>query len=68
MNEWVQVIQAVGFPIVCCAMLMWYIVHRQDDMRDVLERNTIATEKLCQVCNQLSHKLGDENEDDDVQR
>lgn len=52
-NAIVQGISMVGFPIVMCLILMWYInknavLHKEeiDKMSDALKNNTIALVKL----------------------
>lgn len=44
MNEVAQLISTVGFPIVMCLILMWYIKDMQDSMRETLNdlKSTIS--------------------------
>lgn len=56
----VQLISTVGFPIVCCGSLFWYVLKRDSDekerreksyedsmaLRETLENNTLAITKL----------------------
>lgn len=53
MNEVVQVISTVGFPIVACGALFYYItkmndVHKAetDKMSDAINNNTLVIQKL----------------------
>lgn len=49
-----EMIQSVGFPIVCCGGLFWYM-YKQDEKHDeqvkeltqTINNNTIAITKLC---------------------
>ena len=54
MSEITQIISAVGFPIVMCLALMWYvkeisISHKEETGRfvEALNKNTIVLQKLC---------------------
>lgn len=38
----VQLISSLGFPIVGCLALGWYIVKKQDEMQKVIDNNTKA--------------------------
>ena len=42
MNEIVNLINNVGFPIACCC----YLLFNNDKMRTVIEENTVAITKL----------------------
>lgn len=56
----IQLISTVGFPIVCCGSLFWYVLKRDTDekerqeksseesiaLRETLENNTLALAKL----------------------
>lgn len=46
MNEFVQVVSSVGFPIVCAGALFWYIVNIQSGITDALNNNTRVIEKM----------------------
>lgn len=53
MNEIASIVSTVGFPIVACGGLAWYIyrltnLHREEitKLSDVIERNTRAIDKL----------------------
>lgn len=50
-----QLIGSLGFPIVCCAALFWYLVKEKDahkeemeELRKSVEANTTAINSLCQ--------------------
>lgn len=50
-----QLIGSLGFPIVCCAALFWYLVkekdaHKEemDELRKSVDANTTAINSLCQ--------------------
>lgn len=64
MNVIIQAITSVGFPIVMCLMLMWYVreissKHKEesDKFADALNSNTLVLQKLCD-------KLGINKEED----
>lgn len=50
-----QLVGSLGFPIVCCGALFWYLVkekdaHREEmeELRKSIEANTTAINLLCQ--------------------
>lgn len=50
-----QLIGSLGFPIVCCGALFWYLVKEKDahkeemeELRKSVEANTTAINLLCQ--------------------
>lgn len=50
-----QFIGSLGFPIVCCGALFWYLVKEKDahqeemeELRKSVEANTMAINSLCQ--------------------
>lgn len=50
-----QLVGSLGFPIVCCAALFWYLVKEKDahkeeieELRKSVEANTTAINSLCQ--------------------
>ena len=54
MNVILQAITSVGFPIVMCLMLMWYVreissKHKEesDKFTEALNSNTLILQKLC---------------------
>lgn len=58
-----QLVGSLGFPIVCCGALFWYLVKEKDahkeemaELRKSVEANTTAINSLCQ------HLGGEKNE------
>lgn len=45
-NDITQVITSVGFPIVCCGALFWYIITIQKESTQAISNNTIVMEKI----------------------
>lgn len=50
-----QLVGSLGFPIVCCGALFWYLVKEKDahkdeieELRKSVEANTTAINLLCQ--------------------
>lgn len=50
-----QLVGSLGFPIVCCGALFWYLVKEKDahkeemeELRKSIEGNTTAINLLCQ--------------------
>lgn len=50
-----QLIGSLGFPIVCCGALFWYLVKEKDahkdemaELRKSVDANTTAINSLCQ--------------------
>lgn len=53
-NVIMQAIATVGFPIVMCVMLLWYVkqqseTHKEESKQftEALNKNTLALQKLC---------------------
>ena len=53
-NDVITVISTLGFPIVMCGALFWYLVKNNEEhknevenLRKTLENNTIALTRLC---------------------
>lgn len=49
-----QLIGSLGFPIVCCSALFWYMIKEKDahkaemeELRKSVEANTLAINNLC---------------------
>lgn len=36
----IQAVASVGFPIVCCIIMMYYIKYREDESREEIQRLT----------------------------
>lgn len=54
-NMVAQLVGSLGFPIVCCGALFWYLVKEKDahteemeELRKSVEANTTAINSLCQ--------------------
>lgn len=45
-NDVQTLITSVGFPIVCCGALFWYIVKVQKELTQVITSNTLAISEL----------------------
>lgn len=61
-NAVIQLISTLGFPIVCCIALFWYMVKQRDlhkeeinELKKSIDNNTI-------ILTRLYEKLGDSNE------
>lgn len=52
-----QVIQAVGFPIVCCAALFWKMNEDQKSHREEAEKTTSALNGLNVTLQRLCDKM-----------
>ena len=46
MNEIVTAISSIGFPIVACCCMAWYINNTMKEFTDTMQNNTSALEKL----------------------
>lgn len=46
MNEWLQAISTVGFPIAMCGVLCYYIYKVQTKLIESINANTTAITKL----------------------
>lgn len=58
-----QLISAVGFPIVMCLLLMWYVKDtnekrkdESDKFADALNSNTLVLQKLCDRLDHLEDR------------
>lgn len=45
--DYVQLISTVGFPIVACMALAWYVKYMTDGFSKTISDNTIAIQELC---------------------
>lgn len=61
MNEMIQAISTVGFPIACCCFLLWqnskqdaYHREQQEKLRDTIQGNTKSIEELGKLVGQLA--------------
>lgn len=60
MNDIVQAVSTVGFPIACCCFLLWqsfrqdnYNREQMDKLRETLDRNTRSIDKLTALVTKL---------------
>jgi hypothetical protein len=44
----ISAVSTVGFPIVMCGLLFWYIQSKMDKMTEVIAANTAAMNKLAE--------------------
>lgn len=63
MNEVVNLIGSVGFPIVACCYMAHYQKTTLDSLRDVINSNTKATERMIDALNNDSGIYVIDNED-----
>lgn len=63
-NMVVQIIQSVGFPIVCCGALFWYMIKQRDVHKEETDKMTTAINNNTQVLTEIITMLG--GKDDDV--
>lgn len=59
----VQVVQSVGFPIVCCGALFWYMIKQRDAHKDEMDKMTTAINNNTQVLTQIITMLGGKDND-----
>ena len=64
MNEVIQAISTVGFPIACCCFLLWqnskqdtYHREQQEKLRETISENTKAIEEQSKLINKLFEML-----------
>lgn len=65
MNEFIQAISTVGFPIACCCFLLWqnskqdnYNREQQEKLRETINGNTKSIEELGKLVRHLAEMLG----------
>lgn len=51
MDNIVQLISTVGFPIVCCVALGYFIVNELKELRTAINNNTLVIQKLLDKLN-----------------
>lgn len=51
MEEWVNLIGSVGFPIAACCACFWFINNSLKDIKTALENNTLVINKLISKLN-----------------
>ena len=64
-NAIIQAISAVGFPIVMCVLLLYYVRSLQTSHQDESEKFTDALNRHTLVLQRLCDKIGGERLDDD---
>lgn len=64
MNEIIQAVSTVGFPIACCVFLLWqnskqdtYHREQQEKLRETIAENTKSIEELGKLIHTLADKL-----------
>lgn len=64
MEEIVQMISTVGFPIACCCFLLWqnskqdqYNREQQEKLRETINNNTRSIEGLQELVKELAHMM-----------
>lgn len=60
----VQVVQSVGFPIVGCGALFWYMIKQRDVHKEETDKLTQALNNNTQAIIELKDKLGGSNKND----
>lgn len=53
-----QLIGSLGFPIVCCGALFWYLVKEKDAHKEEMEELRKSVEANTTAINSLCHHLG----------
>ena len=62
-NAIVSIISSVGFPIVACSAMAWFIATTFSDFNDLMTKNNVLTEELIAL---LKDNKGDNKGDNDV--
>ena len=70
MNEIIQAVSTVGFPIACCCFLLWqnskqdtYHREQMEKLRETINENTRIIDKLSKIVQRLAVKIGVGEED-----
>lgn len=65
MNEIIQAVSTVGFPIACCCFLLWqnskqdqYHREEMEKLRETISENTRIIDKLSKIVQRLADKIG----------
>lgn len=53
-----QLVGSLGFPIVCCGALFWYLVKEKDAHKEEMEELRKSVEANTTAINLLCHHLG----------
>ncbi len=64
MQDWVNLISSVGFPIVCCFMLWQYMKTTMKDFQAKIDKNTEIMTRLYERIETLC--FGDNNDKEDI--
>lgn len=73
MNEVIQIISSLGFPIAACVFICWYVYKQNEDYRadikelqaqhrDEIDKITKAFNKLCDKLDEFIISLGGRSE------
>lgn len=64
MNEIIQAVSTVGFPIACCCFLLWqnskqdqYNREQQAKLRETIDNNTKSIEGLSAIVQELAKRM-----------
>lgn len=57
MTDITNLITSVGFPIVACGALFWYIVKAQKETTEIIRQNTSVIEKLHGAIAELTERI-----------
>jgi hypothetical protein len=64
MNEIIQAVSTVGFPIACCCFLLWqnskqdqYNREQQQKLRETIDNNTRSIEGLSAIVQELAKRM-----------
>lgn len=64
MNEIIQAVSTVGFPIACCCFLLWqnskqdnYNREQQEKLRQTIDNNTRSIESLHGIVEELARMI-----------
>lgn len=60
LNEVAQLITSLGFPIVMCAALCWYVYNVQTKLTDIVNENTNAIKELIMKIDFLGKEKNDD--------
>lgn len=64
-NDVVTMIGSVGFPIVACCAMAWFIATTFRNFNDLVTKNNVLTEELIGL---LRKENGGDDDDDDTSR
>lgn len=61
MNEIMNAISTLGFPIVCCGALFWYMIKQDERHKDETAKLTDAINNNTNIMTKLVERLGGEH-------